>query len=113
MKTILTLPEARRMLKRAIVYLPYRSHTLAEKLTIDDRKAQLIREILEDSEPGTCHTLERILSLTSCEKEAAYKAINHVLRTNALQIAFANEYDDEGAAYPMMSLSIDLDGLLC
>lgn len=113
MKTILTLPEARRVLNKAAMCLTYRSSALVDKLTIDDCKAEIIHEILEDSEPAACYTLEQMLNLTPREREAAYTAINHVLCTNALQIAFANEYDDEGTAYPMMSLSIDLDGLLC
>lgn len=113
MKIVLTMPEARRVLKKATMYLTYRSSALVDKLTIDDCKAEIIHEILEDSEPAACYTLEQMLNLTPREKEVAYAAINHVLQTKALQIALANEYDDEGAAYPMMFLNIDLEGLLC
>jgi hypothetical protein len=112
MKTVLTIPEVRRVLNKATMYLMM-SQSLVDKLTINDCKAKIIHEVLEDSEPGTCYTLEDMFNLTPREKELAYAAINHVLQTKALQIAFANEYDDEGTAYPMMFLNVDLEGLLC
>lgn len=113
MKTVLTLPEAQRVFKKATMCLTYRSSALVDKLTLDKTKVQLIQEVLEDGEPGTAYTLEHLLNLNAHEKEVAYTAINHVLQTKALQIAFANEYDDEGAAYPMVFLNVDLEGLLC
>ena len=112
MKTVLTMPEASRVLKKATQYLSYRSSALVEKLTLDKEKLELISEVLEDSEPGSCYTLEQMLNLTPREKEVAYAAIKHVLKQQIIQIGFANEYDDEGAAYPMLFFNISLDDLL-
>lgn len=112
MKAVLTLPEAQRVLNKATLYLSYRSKALVEKLTLTPEKMCIIRECLQDCEPGSSFTLEKMLSLTEREREIAYNAINHVLQTQALQIAFANEHDDEGAAYPMLYLNIALEDLL-
>lgn len=112
MKTVLTLPEAKRAINKATMYLSYRSHALVEKLTLDSQKVELISDVLRECEPGSAFLLEKMLNLTAKEKEVAYNAINHVLQTKAYQIAFANEYDDEGAAYPVLYMNISLDDTL-
>lgn len=112
MKIVLTLPEARYVLNKATTYLFYRSKSLVEKITMDATKVEMIRECLEDCEPGSAFLLENMLNLTDGEKDMTYNAINHLLQTQAIQIAFANEYDDEGAASPMMFLNVSLETLL-
>jgi hypothetical protein len=108
MKTIMTLPEAERILYKVTQHLSYRSSELVQKLVLTKEKQIAIRECLEDA-GASCFTLEAMLNLTEHEKSVTYDAINRVLHTKTLQVVFANEYDDEGTAYPMLSIHIAIE----
>ena len=104
MKIVMTIPEAKKLLSMASKYT--QSKRLAEKLTLTNAKCEIIYDILADAMPADSFKVAETLGLAPKETEILLRALHHILKMSVTQLAFANEYDDEGVAYPMLYLNI-------